>query len=187
MKLLLKILGGLAVLVLLAVVVAFFLPRHYRVERSVVIAAPAQTIYPLVADLRAWREWGVWYERDPAMVATYSESPGPNEIGGWVAWTSESQGSGSATLKQLRPYSSATYELGFEGMTMKSEGVFELQPVEGGVRVVWSDAGDLGNNPVYRWFGLVLDGMVGPDFEGGLANLKRLAEQPAPATSPASS
>lgn len=176
MKLLLKILGGLVVLVLLLVVVAFFLPRHYRVERSVVIAAPATTVFPLVADLRNWRDWGIWYERDPEMVTSYSDDPAPDKVGGWVAWTSESQGSGSATLKQLHPPMHATYELGFEGFDMTSEGAFVVAPVAGGVQVTWSDEGDLGNNPLHRWFGLLLDGMVGGDFDAGLAKLKALAE-----------
>lgn len=177
MKLLLKILGGLAVLVLLLVVAAFFLPRQYRVERSAEIAAPAETVFPLVADLRNWSAWGIWYERDPAMVETFSEDPGPDAVGGWVAWTSASQGSGVARLTGLQPYSKATYNLGFEGFDLESEGAFAVEPLPaGGVRVTWSDAGDLGNNPLYRWLGLALDGMVGGDFEAGLANLKLLAE-----------
>jgi hypothetical protein len=34
----------------------------------------------------------------------------------------------------------------------------------------------MGASPVYRWLGLFMDRLVGPDFEAGLANLKRLAE-----------
>jgi hypothetical protein len=37
-------------------------------------------------------------------------------------------------------------------------------------------AGTLGRSPMYRWFGVFMDRLVGPDFEGGLANLKRLSE-----------
>jgi len=36
--------------------------------------------------------------------------------------------------------------------------------------------GDLGRSPLNRWFGLFMDKLVGPDFEAGLANLKRLSE-----------
>jgi hypothetical protein len=35
---------------------------------------------------------------------------------------------------------------------------------------------DLGANPLARYFGLWMDGMVGPDFEEGLGRLKALAE-----------
>ena len=60
---------------------------------------------------------------------------------------------------------------------MQSVGTIELRAQDGGIRVVWADAGDLGMNPVNRWFGLFLDKMIGPDFERGLVNLKRLAEK----------
>lgn len=62
-------------------------------------------------------------------------------------------------------------------MGMKSTGAFELTPQADGVKVVWSDAGDLGMNPLSRWFGLFLDRMIGPDFEKGLSNLKRNLEK----------
>src|SRR3546814_19010105 len=48
----------------------------------------------------------------------------------------------------------------------------------GGVRVTWSDAGDLGMRPLHRWFGLFFDRMIGGDFEKGLAKLKKLSETP---------
>ena len=35
---------------------------------------------------------------------------------------------------------------------------------------------DLGGNPVNRYFGLIMDKMIGPDFEEGLAKLKEIAE-----------
>jgi hypothetical protein len=40
----------------------------------------------------------------------------------------------------------------------------------------WTNEGEMGGNPINRWFGLMMDRMVGPDFEAGLANLKKLAE-----------
>jgi hypothetical protein len=40
--------------------------------------------------------------------------------------------------------------------------------------------GDLGHNPLNRWFGLFMDKMVGPDFDEGLANLRRISETPLP-------
>jgi len=45
-----------------------------------------------------------------------------------------------------------------------------------GTKVVWTMNGNAGMNPIFRWFGLFMDKMVGPDFEAGLKNLKKLAE-----------
>ena len=36
---------------------------------------------------------------------------------------------------------------------------------------------DMGMNPIGRWMGLTMDGMVGKDFDTGLASLKALAEK----------
>ena len=52
-----------------------------------------------------------------------------------------------------------------------------LRPEGSGTRVTWTNEGDMGTNPVNRYFGLMMDSMVGPDFEAGLKNLKALAER----------
>ncbi len=174
MKLLLKLLGGLAVLVLVLVVVAFFLPRQYRIERTIVIKAKPETVFPLFADLKRWKDWGSWHEKDPAMKLTYSEKG--TGVGAWSAWESKSEGNGKMTIQTLEAPKRVAYLLEFPDMGMSSQGSMALEPAADGVKVVWVDAGDLGMNPLSRWFGLFLDGMIGPDFERGLVKLKGLAE-----------
>ena len=175
MKILLRILGGLAGLVLVLVVVAFLLPRFYRVERSIVIRANPEVIFPLFGDLRRWKEWGAWQARDPGMKATFSEKS--TGVGAWSSWESKSEGNGRMTLLAYDPPKRAVYQLEFPDMGTSSQGTMEIVPHAGGVKVVWVDAGNLGMNPLYRWFGLFLDGMIGSDFEKGLAKLKQLAEE----------
>ena len=174
MKILLKILGGLAVLVVLLVVLAFFLPRHYRVERAVEINAKPEVVLAQVADLRAWKSWGAWQERDPGMKITYSAQQ--LGVGSWSAWESKSEGNGKMTITE-QTATKVTYHLEFLDMGMQSTGTMELVPAARGVRLVWADTGDLGLNPMSRWFGLFLDKIIGPDFERGLANLKRRVER----------
>ena len=45
-----------------------------------------------------------------------------------------------------------------------------------GTRVSWSMDVDLGMNPIARYMGLGFDGMIGKDFDKGLALLKTFAE-----------
>jgi hypothetical protein len=175
MKILLKIVGGLALLVLLLALVAFTLPRHYRVERALVINAPPEAVRAQVADLSAWKNWGAWQERDPGMKLSYS-TPSTG-VGAWSAWESKKEGNGKMTITEQTP-ARVAYHLEFPDMGTQSSGAIELQAQTGGVKVIWTDAGDLGMNPIMRWFGLFLDkSLIGPDFERGLANLKRLAEK----------
>lgn len=174
MKVLFNLLGGLAMLVLLAVVVAFFLPKNYHVERAVTIQARPDVVFAQFGDLQAWKNWGVWYERDPAMNVTYSKNTAG--VGAWSAWESKSEGNGKMTFTAYEPAKKVAYTLEFPDMHMVSNGSLEIQPADQGVRVVWVSEGDLGMNPMHRWFGLFLDRMIGGDFEKGLAKLKARAE-----------
>ena len=70
------------------------------------------------------------------------------------------------------------FELYFPDFDSTSTGTIAFTPEGAGTRVTWSMVGDMGRNPVYHWFALNADRMVGPDFEAGLANLKALAEKP---------
>jgi hypothetical protein len=175
MKLLLRLLGGLAALIVALVLAAYLLPRHYRVERSIVIQAPAAAIFPRLADLREWRTWGVWFERDPEIKNSYS--PEQMVVGAWSSWESRKEGNGKATLTAIEPFKRVAYRLEFPDLGTASTGVYTLAPEGAATRVVWSDEGDLGFNPLNRWFGLFLDKLVGADFEAGLTKLKRTAEK----------
>ena len=174
MKLLLKILGALAALVLLLVLVAFFLPRQYRVERSILVNAKPDAVMAQTTVLRAWKNWSAWHLRDPNMKLAYSEQP--TGVGAWASWESKNEGNGKMTITEQTP-SKLTYRLEFPDYGMQSTGTFEVQPQAGGLRVVWADTGDLGMNPMNRWFGLFLDKFIGTDFATGLANLKKLVEK----------
>ena len=174
MKIILRVFGVLVVLVLLAVVVAFFLPPSYRVERSTVVNARPDVVFAQVDDLKAWKGWSAWHERDPAMKLSYSTPS--SGVGAWSAWESRSEGNGKMTITSVEPAKRVVYKLEFPDMNMISSGTMELQPEEKGVRVVWVSAGELGFNPMHRWFGLFMDKLIGADFEKGLAKLKAVAE-----------
>jgi hypothetical protein len=174
MKLLLKILGGLAVLVLLLVLAAFALPRQYKIQRSLVMKAKPEAVLAQVADLKAWKNWGAWQERDPQMKLSYSNPA--TGVGAWSQWESAKEGNGKMTITSQTP-TKVVYALEFPDMGMSSTGSMELAADAGGTKVIWIDAGDLGMNPMSRWFGLFLDGMIGPDFEKGLSNIKKIVEK----------
>jgi polyketide cyclase/dehydrase/lipid transport protein len=175
MKLIIKIFGVIFGIWVVLMLVGFFLPGHFRVERRIVIAASPAAIYPLVSDLRAWKGWGVWFARDPDMKISYS--PATTEVGAWSQWTSKSQGDGKMTISSTHPNDLFEYRMEFSDMGMVSLGGMRLTPVDrAGTEVSMTMEGDLARNPMYRWFGLFMDKLVGPDFEAGLVNLKRLSE-----------
>jgi hypothetical protein len=54
---------------------------------------------------------------------------------------------------------------------------FLLDPRGAETGVTWTLDTDLGMNPIARYFGLGMDGIIGKDYEKGLAALKAAAEK----------
>ena len=92
-------------------------------------------------------------------------------------WKSDTEGNGEMEITQLEHNRRVLYRLYFPDYDMGSTGAFEIRPTSNGSVVTWRDEGSVDNNPINRYFALMMDGMIGPDFEMGLENLKTLAEK----------
>ena len=93
--------------------------------------------------------------------------------GATYTWNGKSSGHGTLKITRAEPDKGVGYELDFENGKYVSTGAISLVDSGGLVTVTWSNEGNLGWNPVSRYFGLLMDRMMGPDFEEGLRNLKR--------------
>jgi uncharacterized protein YndB with AHSA1/START domain len=169
-----RILIAVVALLLLFAAAGLALPSRFRVERSVAIGAPAERVYVLISAPAEWKRWSAWNQRDPDMRLEY-HGPAAGTGAGW-SWRSESEGNGAMEFTEAVPDQKVAYQLSFPDLGMQSRGLLTIDPAGNGVRVTWTNEGDMGANPVNRWFGLFMDRLVGPDFAAGLANLKKLAE-----------
>ncbi len=176
MKIVQWTLAVIGAIVLVAVIGGFFAPSSYLVTRSIMVNAPPKKIYDLVVEPRQWSNWSVWNRRDPAMKVTYKGPP--FGMGARWEWVSKTEGSGSMELTRVEPDRAVEYALSLPGFNMKSTGALRMDPDGNGTRVTWTNAGDVGGNPLKHYLALNMDRMVGPDFEAGLANLKAVAESP---------
>ena len=160
----------------LLLLVSLFLPGRYRVQRSIVINAKVEAIYPLVATPRRWPEWSAWsLEKFPTMKYTYE---GPESgVGAISRWDDPKLGDGEMKITHADPAKGVWYELKTQHGALVSSGTVEFQRVGEGTRVFWSDEGELGRSPLRRVFGLMVDRMLGPGLEAGLAKLKQRVEQ----------
>lgn len=77
-------------------VIALFLPSNFGVQRKVEIDVFAEQMYAKVTDLRAWKTWGGWFDRDPNMQVTYTGDIAA--VGMKSSWKSEQEGSGEMTI-----------------------------------------------------------------------------------------
>jgi hypothetical protein len=170
-----KVILAVLLLPIVLVVVSLFLPSTYRVERRVTINAKPGAVFPHINTLKLWPEWTAWTtEKYPDMKASLT---GPETgMGASYSWEGKSSGRGTLKITRSEPDKSIGYDLDFENGKYVSKGAITLEPVGESVSVTWSNEGDLGWNPVSRFFGLFMDKMMGPDFEEGLRNLQKKVE-----------
>ena len=173
---LIKILIVLAILVVVFVVVVSLRPSEFRVERSVVMAAPPAVIFAQVNDLRQWQEFSPWAKMDPAAKNTFA---GPAYgVGAGFEWAGNKQvGEGRMTIIESRPHELIRFRLDFvKPFAGTNTAEFTFKPKGDQTTVTWSMTGK--NNFLFKAVGLFMDcdKMVGGQFEQGLASLKALVE-----------
>ena len=182
-----KILQGLFFLLLglvaLFFVTGLFLPKTAHIERSITTTASPETVYGLIDGFKRFNEWSPWAGLDPNTKYTYS---GPETgVGARMEWVSANPdvGNGSQEVIAVEPGQRVTSKLDF-GMDNPTTATISVVPESTGTRVTWTLDTDFSGSLLGRYFGLVLDRMVGPDYEKGLAQLKAVAESTTPANAP---
>ena len=166
----LKIIGiVLAVLIILFFGIALLLPSDVHVERSLVIPASSEVVYNQINDLQQWQKWSPWHQMDPNMKVTYEgESKGE---GASYSWSSDKVGNGKLTIVEAHPHQYIATDLDFTGQG-KARAYYRFENSSEGTLVTWGFDADMGQNPIAKYMGLMMDSMIGSDFEKGLQNLK---------------
>lgn len=177
----LTILAVIAAVIAIAVAVVLILaltkPDVFRVQRSIVVNAPAESLFPLIDDFHRWGEWSPWEHRDPALKRSFGGAvSGKGAVYAWEG--NRSVGSGRMEILDSTPPSKIVIKLDFitpfEGHNTAE---FTMLPQGDTTHLNWLMHGPAPLlNRVMQVF-LNLDRMIGGDFETGLANLKKLAEK----------
>lgn len=165
--------GSLAGIALIFLVVGLLLPSKYSVERSSSIDAGPEHIHELVGELKRWPEWTPWLEDDPTIKVSTSDQT--NGVGAHQSWIGES-GSGELTITASSPQQGIEYDLSFDDGAFQSKARLVYANENDATTVTWVMSGDVGMNIIGRYFGIMMDSMVGPMFEAGLGKLKVAVE-----------
>jgi hypothetical protein len=174
MRPMMRLVLGLAALVLILAGVALALPSQVTVARTVVINAPESVVFPYLNNLRAFAGWSPWAQRDPNLQVTYS---GPDQgKGARVEWTSNERSVGQGNMQIADSSPNRRVDLAVNFNDLEGATFYDLAPSGSGTKVTWGFSYDTGTNPLRRWKGLMLDRFVGNDFQVGLAELKERIE-----------
>jgi hypothetical protein len=170
-----KILKWLGTVIALFFAAGFFMPGVTHVERSIDINAPSSTVFNQINEFKNWVNWSPWYKLDPKMALQYSEpSMG---VGANYTWVSENKdlGAGKMTILDTKPNEKVQIKLLFDNHESLVD--FKLVAKDStATKVTWNMNIDNGLNPLSRWGGLLMDKLMGPDFEKGLVDIKKVCE-----------
>lgn len=176
MKILKVLVFGLVGLLVVLLIAGFFMPKSWRVQRSVTIDAKPETIQPHVADLSRWPEWMPWMVEDPQTTVSFEGER--TEVGSVMRWHSAKTGDGALKLTKTSPAAGIEYELSMKEFDTPAHGSIALTPDGSRTRVTWTDEGDVGANPFMRLAVPLLEAMLGKYFDRGLATLAERAGEP---------
>ncbi len=135
-------------LILIVIIIGIFLPTNYSVNRSIIIDAKPAAIHEYVGDLKKWREWEPWTERDPTIIITYGDET--LGIGASQSWVGK-DGDGGLILTSSSPATGIEYDLLFGSGKYECKSAMVYEPVEEGqTKVTWSMEGNM-DKTNYRW------------------------------------
>lgn len=157
----------------------------FRLTRSTVINAPPKTVHALINDYHHWAEWSAWETMDPPGTLQKTFSGPASGVGSKYAWVGPKTGTGSMEITGSdadRIVMNLDFLKPFEAHN-KAE--FVLTPDGGGTKVVWTMTGPHTLLSKIMHFFFSMEKMVGPQFEQGLAQMKKAAEAAAPNAAPA--
>jgi carbon monoxide dehydrogenase subunit G len=178
---LVKILIGVAGVLVLFVAVAATRPSTYHVERKLEVAAPADLVFGVLNDLHQFAGVFVLFgssleKQDPNMQKTF-EGPAAG-VGQSLAWSGNKEvGKGKMTIEESVPGQKVGIKLEFvKPMASTATCALTLAGTPAGSFVTWSMDGN--HNFIGKAFGMFMDmdNMLGTDIEKGLAQLKTVAE-----------
>ncbi|MCK9605697.1 MAG: SRPBCC family protein [Methylomonas sp.] len=172
----------LALVLILAVVAVVFVlivvrrPGDFQVTRSLLMAAPASSVFEQVNNLKKWDAWSPWAKLDPNANNVFQ---GPEAgVGAVMRWAGNSKvGEGSMTIVASQPSELIRFKLAFlKPFKATNSAEFTFQTEGEQTLVTWRMSGT--NNFIGKVMGLFMncDAMVGGQFEQGLAAIKAIVE-----------
>jgi hypothetical protein len=163
---------GISAGIAACLIVAFLLggallPRNWSVEQSVLIDATPAEIQAFVATPMTWSEWTVWNDYEFRMTGPQSGT------GAGYAWGTGGLGSGNLHIFNADELG-IDYVVRLRGLPAVN-GQIRYTPDEAGTVATWGISGDLGYNPVFRYFSL-MTGNANVELAKNLALLKERVE-----------
>ncbi|MEO7990724.1 MAG: SRPBCC family protein [Chryseolinea sp.] len=170
----LKIIGIiLLVIIAIGLVAVLMQPGQAHIEKSIVINAPASSVFAEVSDFQKFNAWSPWAKMDPEAKQTI-EGPAAS-VGHKMAWDGPKTGTGTQWTEEIRENEYVKNGMKFGGSETTYYNEFILTPEGDGTKVTWTyDGANAGLSGKAMW--LVMGSMLNNQYEQGLNDLKQIVE-----------
>lgn len=176
MKIVKKILIGIAVLTVLLLVVALFMPKEYTITREAVINKPKAEVFEFVSHIKNQDRYSVWNMADPNKKQTFTGTDGT--LGFKNYWNGNDEvGEGEQVITGIKQGERLDVDINFK------------RPFESSMKA-YTTTGSVDANStkvVTACYGIspyptnlmnpMMDGMIGKDLQQNLENMKAIIEK----------
>lgn len=179
MNIIKKILLGLFGIIVLALLIALFLPKEYAVEREITINKPKDSVFNYIKYLKNQDNFSVWSSKDPAMKKTFTGTDGT--VGAIASWDSKDKnvGVGEQEIKKIVEGKRIDFELRFKVPFESTDNAYMITEAISAnqTNVKWGFEGKM-PYPMNLMLPIMnMEEMLGKDLQDGLNNLKAVLEQ----------
>lgn len=173
LSILFRLLGVIAVFVLIVLLIGTLIPRDYDASTHVVIKAPPEVIFPELNTIKRWSNWSMWSEHVTEGLTVSYDGPaaGVGSIQKWV----EPRGTGVLEITESVLNEKVEFVSEFSNFPAM-ENIIRLSPQSNGTKVTWQSTGSLPSGPFYGWFGMTINDSLEMEFRKALNKLKVQSE-----------
>ncbi len=179
MKIVKRVLIGLAIVIAIPLVVALLVKQKYDVERQITIDKPNQEVFDYIKHLKNQDYYSKWANMDPNMRKIFT---GVDATVGFVsAWDSDDKdvGKGEQEILKITEGERVDFELRFlEPFESTEKAYMTTESVSGNETLVkWGFNGKMKYPMNLMFLFMDFDKMLGDDLQTGLDNLKVILEK----------
>ncbi len=167
-------------LIAVVLIVGYFLPREFRIDQTVEIAAPPERIFPLVNRLPNWQLWSPSWDPAKNEHLKIVHSGQIEGVGALRQWE-ELRGVGKLWITVSEENRKLEYSSEFSTFPAMTS-IMTLNPItdeQGNTKTkfTWTSVGSLPNGPFYGWFGFLVKSGLGQQYARDLDLLREVAEK----------
>ena len=173
----LKIIGiSLVGIIALALIVALFVPKDFKYEKSISINAPIDSVWNHVSTLKGIDSWSPWNDHDPQMKKDLTGIDGT--LNASQSWDGKVVGKGSQTLITIQKPTLVETQLDFyEPHESHGKGIVKLETEGAATKATWGMTGSMPYPFNIMILFMNMEKSMGKDWDTGLSRLKKMSEK----------